>query len=202
MRAREASLPTGRLLTAVDVAVAAWVLVWVVLAFVIAGAVEGLTDLSGTVEEVGTDVERAGGALGAVNDLPLVGGAFGDALDFPAETIQEAGTTAREGGASSTATIESLSLLLGLALALIPSAPVLAGYLPARVERAREAEALRRARRQAGDNPVFEEFLARRAAQHMSLRRLTQISPEPWRDLAEGRFEPLARAERERLGVG
>lgn len=202
MRTREASLPTGRLLTAVDVAMAAWVLLWVVLAFVIAGLVGGLTELSRTVEEVGADVERAGGALASVDDLPLVGGPFAEALDFPAEAIQEAGTTAREGGASSTGTIQSLSLLLGLAVALIPSAPVLTGYLPARVERAREAEALRGARRQAGEDPALDELLARRAAQHLSLRRLTQITPEPWRDLAEGRFEALAQAERERLGAG
>ena len=61
--------------------------------------------------------------------------------------------------------------------------------------------AVRTAADQAGDDPVFAELLARRAAVQLPMRRLVAVSPEPWRDLAEGRFEPLARAELERLGV-
>lgn len=197
----EASLPSGRLLAAVDVAAAGWVLVWVVLGFVVAGATRELTGLSGTVEQVGADVERAGSALELGAGVPVLGEAFAEALRLPAEAIQEAGATAREGGAESTARIEALSLLLGLAVALIPVAPLLAGYLPARVDRAREASAVRAAAEGAGEDPRFQELLARRAAGHLSMRALTAISPEPWSDLAEGRFDRLAEAELDRLGV-
>ncbi len=197
MTRSEASLPSGRLLTAIDVAAVAWMVLWIVLGIAVAGQVRELTGLSGTVELVGADVERAGSGLALGGDLPVLG----DALRLPAEAIQEAGRTAREGGAESTATIEALSVMLGLAVGLIPAVPLLAGYLPARVERAREARAVRNAAGRAGDDPALQELLARRAAVTLPMRRLTDASPEPWRDLAEGRFEPLARAELDRLGV-
>ena len=197
----EASLPSGRLLAALDVGAVVWVVVWVVLGIVVAGVVRDLTGLSGTVEQVGAEVERAGAALSLAGDAPIVGETLGDALSLPAETIQGAGTTAREGGAESTATIEALSLMLGIAIAFIPTAPLLFAYLPARVDRAREVGAVRAAADRAGGDPHFQELLARRAAVALSMRRLTAVSPEPWRDLAEGRFEPLADAELERLGA-
>ena len=201
MRSVYGSLPAGRTLVALDVAAVAWTVAWIVVGVLVANTVDDLTQLSGTVEEVGAHVEGAGGALGALGELPLVGDAFAEALQIPADGIQEAGRTAREGGASSTGTIETLSALLGLAIALIPSLPVLAAYLPARLERSREVGALLRAREQAGDDPAFQELLARRAAQRLPYDRLVRISPEPWRDLAEGRFDRLARAELERLGI-
>ena len=201
MRSLEGSLPTGRTLVAWDVAAVAWTVAWIVVGILVATTVDDLTQLSGTVEEVGTHVESAGGALGALGELPLVGDAFAEALRVPAEAIREAGQTARAGGASSTGTIETLSALLGLAIALIPSLPVLGAYLPARLARSGEVRALRDARERAGDDPAFQELLARRAAQRLSYRRLAQVSPEPWRDLAAGRFDRLARAELERLGI-
>lgn len=201
MRSVEGSLPTGRTLVALDVAAAAWTVAWIVVGILVANTVDDLTQLSGTVEEVGADVQSAGGALGALGELPLLGDAFAEALQVPAEAIQEAGLTARQGGASSTGTIETLSALLGVTIALIPSLPVLAAYLPARLARSREVRALLDARRRAGDDPAFQELLARRAAHHLSYHRLARVSPEPWNDLAAGRFDRLARAELERLGI-
>jgi hypothetical protein len=83
----------------------------------------------------------------------------------------------------------------------MPSLPLLALYLPARVGRVHEARAVESARDSAAGDPGFEELLARRAAYTLSYRQLGEITAEPWSDLAAGRFERLARAELERLGL-
>jgi hypothetical protein len=92
-------------------------------------------------------------------------------------------------------------VLLGIAVALLPSIPVLAFYLPARLQRLREARALRRAVRMHGHDPEFHAFLARRAVEALGYHQLRRVSSFPWRDLAEGRCAPLATAELRRLGV-
>jgi hypothetical protein len=45
------------------------------------------------------------------------------------------------------------------------------------------------------------EFLARRAVINFSYDRLLSASPQPYRDLEEGRYDALARLELERLGI-
>jgi hypothetical protein len=197
MRRLEAWLPGGRALLAIDVGLCAWTLVWLVVGIAISIEVRGLGELSGTVGTIGGAVEASGTALGALRDLPLVGGAF----SAPAEGIREAGRSARASGLESRQSIDALSTLLGLAVALIPSVPLIAIYLPARISRRNESRALGSAYRLAREDPAFQEFLARRAAQSISYRQLSRTSREPWHDLAEGRYERLARAELERLGI-
>lgn len=201
MRRFEASLPGGRALLVLDAALIVWTIVWIVIAVAISREVQDLAELSDTVTTVGAAAEASGAALGLLGDLPVVGDAVGSTLDEPAAEIQEAGRSAQESGARSRESVDALSVLLGLAVALIPSTPLLGLYLPARVGRAREAQAIDAARRLAGDDPAFREFLARRAAQNISFRRLAKIAPEPWRELEAGRFDRLARAELERLGL-
>jgi hypothetical protein len=201
MRRLEASLPGGRRLLALDAAALIWTVVWLAAAIVIAAEVQDLGELSDTVGTVGGAAEASGAALDVLGDLPVVGDAVGGALSAPAAEIQEAGQRAQESAESTRRSVDVLSVLLGLAVALIPTASLLVLYLPARVARVREAQAVEAARRQAADDPVFCEFLARRAAQNLSFRRLDRVTAEPWRELAEGRFDRLARAELERLGL-
>ncbi len=201
MRRLEASLPAGRWLRALDAAALAWTVAWIAIAVVIALEVQDLGELSDTVATVGGAAEATGSALGVFGDLPVVGGAVADALAAPAAEIQEAGQNAQESAESTQRSVDVLSVLLGLAVALIPSASLLVLYLPARVARTREARAVEAARREAADDPVFHEFLARRAAHNLSFRQLDRVTAEPWRELAEGRFDRLARAELERLGL-
>jgi hypothetical protein len=201
MKRLEASLPGGRWLLALDLALLLWTLAWIAAAIAIAAEVQDLGELSDTVGTVGAAAEASGAALGLLSDLPVVGEAIGGALAEPAEQVQAAGQSAQESAASTRQSVDVLSLLLGLAVALIPSASVLGVYLPARIGRVREAQTVEAARRRSGDDPLFHEFLARRAAQNLSFRRLDRVAAEPWRDLAEGNFERLARAELERLGL-
>lgn len=201
MRRLEASLPRGRRLLALDVALAAWSLAWIAAAVAIALEVQDLGELSDTVGTVGGAAEASGAAFGLLGDLPFVGDAVAATLAAPAEEIQEAGRSAQESAAATRRSVDILSVLLGLAVALIPTAPLLGAYVPTRVARASEARAVEAARRRAGDDPSFRELLARRAAQNLPFRELDRVSPEPWRDLADGRFDRLARAELERLGL-
>lgn len=201
MRRFEASLPSGRTLLGIDIALIVWSVAWLAIGIAVSREVNGLAELSDTVRRVGTAVEASGGALGTLGGLPLIGDAFGDTLSGPAQEIQDAGQSAQASGQASRGSIDALSTLLGLAVALIPSVPLVALYLPARVSRAREARALGAVLRRSGDDPDFREFLARRATQNLSYRRLASVAPEPWRELAEGRYDGLAQAELERLGV-
>lgn len=202
MRRLEALLPSGRRLLALDLVLAVWTGVWILVAIVIATEVYGLGELSDTVGTVGDAAEASGAALGLLGNLPVVGGAVGAALEVPAAEVQEAGRAAQDSAVSSRDTVERLSVLIGLAVGVIPSVSILGLYLPARLARVREVQAMDTARRRAGDDPLFHEFLARRAAQNLSMRQLDRVTAEPWRDLANGRFDRLARAELERLGLG
>ncbi len=187
-----------RRLVVLDVTLAVWVAVWVILALQVAQEVRGLAELSTTVSRVGTAVEESGRVLSGFEDLPL---GVGDRLDEPGRRIEEAGRSAVSSGSSSRDSVESLSVLLGLALAVIPSLPVFGFYLPLRLSHVRERRALLGAIESArGD--ALEEFLARRAVERLSYRRLRRVSAEPWRDLAAGRYRSLACAELERFGLG
>jgi hypothetical protein len=198
MRRLEAALPSGRALIAIDVALAIWAIVWIVLAILVGRELPGLGELSDTVVSVGRAAESSGAALGLLaGNLPVIGGA----IDVPADQIREAGRSAQVTGESSRENIDALTALLAPAVGLMPSLPLLALYLPARVGRVREARAVEAARDSAAGDPAFEELLARRAAVTLSYRQLAEVTPEPWRDLAAGRFERLARAELERLGL-
>jgi len=191
-------MPDGRRLLALDVALALWVAVWLILALQVAQEVRGLAELSTTVSRVGTAVEESGRLLSGFENLPF---GVGDRLDEPARRIEEAGRSAVSSGNSSRDSVESLSLLLGLALAVIPSLPVFGFYLPLRLGYVRERRALLGTIASARSGAV-EELLARRAVERLSYRRLRQVSAEPWRDLAAGRYRALACAELERFGLG
>ncbi len=65
----------------------------------------------------------------------------------------------------------------------------------------REARAVRRTLAAGSPDPVLKEFLARRAVLNLPYQELRAVSPDPFRDLEEGRFDELAARELERLGL-
>ncbi len=188
-----ASAPITLLL---DLLVAAWIVACIAFGVLVADGVEELTVLSDGISDAGGAVVSSGEAIGGA-ELPVVGKPFGGV----GEEISEAGREVQGGGESSREDIESLARLLGVALALIPMLPVLLHYLPPRLTRGREIRAVKRMRGTAGDDPVFVEFLARRATERLSYRELRRVSDRPWLDLEEGRHVPLAEAELRRVGI-
>jgi hypothetical protein len=188
---------SGRAVRILDAALVVWVGLWIWMGVAIDRQVRDLTTLSDTVVTAGQAVRTTGQALKNLEGVPFVGDQIA-ALD---KQITDAGNSAVVSGQQSRGSIEHLAVLLGFAIAVIPSAPVLALYVPFRFSRYRDVRTVRRGIRRAGADPSFEEFLARRAAQHLPYHRLRQVSPNPWRDLEEGRYRPLARAELSRLGL-
>ncbi len=191
------STPSARLIRLVDAALIAWTVTWVVVGMAVAREVRGLTQLSSTVVSGGQVLRATGQELGALADLPFIGGQIGDVQRQLEDTADQAIASGRD----SAGRVKSLSGLLGWCIALIPTVPLVALYTPLRVARIREVRAVRQLLAETGMDPVFEQFLARRAVEKLPYHRLRRVSADPWYDLAAGRYERLAAAELERLGL-
>jgi hypothetical protein len=187
----------GRLVLVVDVVLVLWIGFWIWMGFLIGREVSNLSTLSDTVVTAGQAVQETGQAFQSLENLPFVG----DRIARLEQRITQAGASAVASGEQSRDSVERLATLLTIAIAIIPSVPVLAVYLPFRVSRFLDVRTVRQATRSSARDPAFEEFLARRAAENLPYHRLREITPNPWRDLEEGRFTALADAELARLGL-
>jgi hypothetical protein len=137
-----------------DLAVLAWLCTWIVLAFVVTAEARELGELGETVTSAGEalaetseGLRATSDALAAVEDVPFVGDEVRDAaaqIDAVAASIAATSRSARESGRSTRETADGLAVLLGLAIGLIPTVPVLAGYAALRSQRVRRAFAARR----------------------------------------------------------
>jgi hypothetical protein len=194
MSALRLIVPSAPRIAAFDVVLAGWAIFWVALAIGIAANTREIANMGDTVARTGRAVRQTGSALDSVPLLP-------SSVSDVASSIRSAGESTVEQGHSSADATRRLSLLLGIAIAIIPSVPVLGLYLPLRLFRVREARRVAAALHECGDDPAFREFLARRAAENLSFQELREISPQPWTDLAEARFAGLADAELRRLGL-
>ena len=190
-------LPASRVLHLLDVALALWVAVWIALGVAIGVNVGHLATLSDTVAKDGQAVETVAGSLHSLGSVPLIGGQ----ISKDAQQLRRAGARAAMSGQRSVSSIHVLSVLFAIAVALLPSVPVFCFYLPARLERRREAAALRRALRAHGADPNFQAFLARRAIEALGYHRLRWVSAAPWADGDDARRAALAAAELRRLGL-
>jgi hypothetical protein len=190
-------LPGVRLIRALDLAVAVWVVAWVVLALLVGREVRDLRQLSDTVVVAGVAIEETGDLVESLGSVPFVGGRVGEV----ANRVRAAGRSAQASGRDSRDSTENLSILLALSIGLIPTLPLLGLYAPLRVTWTREARAVRRALAASSPDPVLKEFLARRAVLNLPYQELRAVSPDPFRDLEEGRFDELAARELERLGL-
>lgn len=174
-----------------------WVVLWLVISLLTAFEIWQLSRLSTTAEKSATAIDRAGEALQSLGELPFVG-------DTPTELGDQVRSAADEIDRSADETkadVRRLSVLLGLAVFLIPVSPILGLYLPLRMARHREVAAIRDALRGLERDDVLEAYLAQRAVQNLSYAELRAVSRDPGRDLDEGRYGALAAAELERLGL-
>jgi hypothetical protein len=155
----------SRSLLLADLLVAAWTIVWIALGVVVVREVRQLEDLSDTVVTAGEALDQTGEglrstsaglreahrALEVIESLPLVGREIeenlegaADSLDAIALEVEQTARSAQVSGRSSRDSVEDLSLILGLAVALVPTLTLLAAYAPTRSTRLREALGLRR----------------------------------------------------------
>jgi len=178
---------------ALDAALIVWTVTWLWMGIAVATEVRGIADLSDTAGAVGRAVMGLGETI---RGLPLIG----DQAAAPAEELDRAGRDAVASAQSARASARRVGVLLGISIALIPTLPLLAIYLPARYAAAHERRALRRAV-DSGRSDALDELLARRALVHLPYRRLRRVSDDPVADVRRGRHSALADAELEWFGV-
>jgi len=174
-----------------------WSIAWVAVAGVTAYELYVLRDVGDTLVKTGVAVDSVAKALQTVGKVPFVGGQVATVAGQAHAAAQSAVASGKATKGSAT----SLAVLIGLAIALIPSLPVLALYLPLRITWNRERDAVARALRERSDDPLLDEYLARRAVTNLPYATLRSISDHPWADLVAGRFHALADAELERLDL-
>lgn len=187
----------GQVVRIVDGILLVWVVAWILIGLAVARDVRNLMTLSDTVVRAGTAVGETGRALHALESLPFVG----DRIGKVAGQVDAAAAQAVRSGRDSRESVQRLSVLLGVSVAIIPTLPILAMYTPFRISRSREVRAIRRAATRAQGDPMFEEYLAHRAVENMPFHKLREVTPNPWRDLEAGRHTALAEAELRRLGL-
>lgn len=177
------------------------VLLWLVLWLVVGGwagyTIWHVSELGDTVTTSGRAIGSTGDALEALGGVPVVG-------DRTAELGSEviaAGEDIAVRGQEVQSQLRQLAILLGLAIMLIPAAPVLGLYLPLRASRRRDVAAVRGLLSTSADVAVVDRYLAERAVRRLPFAAVQEVDKDPWRALAEGRTRPLADAELQRLGL-
>jgi hypothetical protein len=138
----------------------------------------------------------AGDAVDELSDVPL----FGEGFAAIAAEIQGIGRETASSGRSVEDDIDSLALLIGAGLALGPTLPILALWVPPRISRERQRRALGRSLKRREGAALAS--LANRAVATRLFRELRAVSDDPVGDLAAGRYESLASLELDHLALG
>jgi hypothetical protein len=184
-----------RSIVAIDVLVVIWTVAWVVLGIAVGTFVARLGAIGDGLQDTGRAIGRAGDAVRTLADVPLVGEGF----DAVGDEIRTIGRETAARGSSIESDVDRLAWLIGAGLALAPTLPVLAVWVPPRVSRERERHALRRSLR--AEDGTALAYLANRAVATRPFRELRAVSDDPVGDLAAGRHEGLASLELAHLGL-
>lgn len=174
-----------------------WLVLWLVVAGLTGYEVWSLTRLSDSAVISAQAADSAGQALEGLSEIPLVGeqpGELGSEVRTAAADVQESAARTRED-------VRQLAVLLGLAIFLIPSSPVLGWYLPARMRRRREIQSLRGHLDGGRPDPSLGSYLAHQALVNLTYTEVMAVTRDPSGDVREGRYEALALAELDRLGL-
>jgi hypothetical protein len=190
----ESRLPQ-RSVVAIDLLVIVWTAAWLFLGILVGTFVDRLGAVGEGIGDAGVAVGRAADAVGELSDVPLVGGGFSDL----SARIGDLGHGIVRSGRSIEEDVDVLAILIGAGLALGPTLPILAMWVPPRVSRERERHALRKSLR-TGDGRALA-YLANRAVSTRLYRELIAASDDPVGDLRAGRYDTLAAIELDHLGL-
>ena len=180
------SPPPRGLRLAVDAALVGWVIAWVVIGLQVGREAAQLGELSDTVVLAGQAIEQTGDLLDEVGSIPVLGEPVGDLAD----SIRRTGASARQNAAATRESVDDLSVLLTVSIALIPTIPLAAVWIPLRLRWRRERRAVQRAL--ATSSPELETLLAERARTSLPLDQVLALRDDR---------KALAGAELERLGL-
>ncbi len=191
-----ALLPSGRTLRRWDVATLVYTAVFAALGVVAGVQLWNLAELHRALLEAAQALDQTSRAIALVGEVPVVG----DGAAELAGSVRDTAAQVRTGALAAATDVRTLAVVVGVALVVLPLAPVLALYVPLRVARAREVRGLRRLLAGPAD-PMLVEHLARAALRRVPYSELRHVSGRPWRDVEQGRHVALAAAELRRLGV-
>ena len=185
-----------------DIATWTWVSLWAVVAYRIYTTLAGFAEVGRAIGRGGTNIQAAGGQVGdSIGGLPLIGEQVGfltrSAFDAAGEPFVFVGSQFEQ-------LLLMIAALLGVLVLGVTLVPWLSRYLPWRARRLFELRTAHRVIRVATrDVPdvAIERLLASRALHRMSYGELLEHTPDPFGDFATGRFDRLARAELESVGL-
>jgi hypothetical protein len=177
-----------------DGALTAWATAWIIAGVVLGFQIWQLTGLARTTISSGQQISQAGASLESLARTPIIGEAVADV----GRQISATGQGLVENGTRAERSVRAMSLLVGLAVALVPTAPLVAVQLPIMRARRRDRDAIRAALAREGLTPALETVLAGRAAVALPVSQVLAMSTE--QDPAARRHD-LALAELGRLGV-
>lgn len=112
---------TRRLL---DVILATWVLLWILVGLFVWHEVRGLRPLASTVGVAGRSLIDTSQALRSFGSVPLVGGSLARVADDAQRTGLSAQVSARQGRKS----VDSLAIILGIAIPAVAILPLALAY--------------------------------------------------------------------------
>lgn len=175
-----------------------WIVFWLVVGGWTGYQIWQLTGLSSSTVDSGRALQSAGQALQHLGDTPLIGeqtGQIGDRVVTTASGIVTAGERADS-------SIRGLSVLIGLAIGLAPTGPVLLFYLPMRAAHRRDVVAIRRVVADGSGQEALQLHLAHQALSSMSYAQVHAVVDDRSGDTsASSGGEALAEAELVRLGL-
>jgi hypothetical protein len=108
-----------------DYVLVAWTALCIALGIWVGAEVRNLTQLSDTVTTGGRALNQTSVALHELQGIPFIG----SRLKSMQVKVHAAAVQAKASGQESHSTIDDLSVLLAVAIALVPTVPVIAVYL-------------------------------------------------------------------------
>jgi hypothetical protein len=189
-----------------DMATVVWTVLWVTIAVRIYSLLSQLAETGRLIRDGGRHIGNAGERIGqSLQGIPLIGEGAAEgvrgAFDSAANPIIDFGTDLER-------LLIIIALLIGLLVAAVALTPWLQRYLPWRVARWRRLNAganVIRRRRVRGGPPIerraVEQLLASRALHRLEFDELLEWSPDPVGDWVSGRYDRLAQAELDRVGL-
>jgi hypothetical protein len=105
--------------------VAVWGAAWILLGIWTGYEVNNLRSLSDTVTESGVAMKTTGSAIEGLSVIPFVG----DDVKRVGRQVTAAGVSAVQSGRDSRSAVDRLAVLLGVAVGLIPTVPVVVLYV-------------------------------------------------------------------------
>jgi hypothetical protein len=187
---------------AADIATWIWVALWSVIALRLHNAISGFAEAGRALERGGTAIREAGTQVGSSLDgLPVVGHTVGDVAR---NAFGGAGTPFVFVGSELVDLITLVARLLAILVLGVVLVPWLSRYLPggaAGLAELRSPTTAIRRRPDVAAGSSIDRLLASRALHRLSWSDMLEYSRDPLGEFAAGRYESLARAELESVGL-